>query len=116
MTQTIDLSSLAQTMLQWERAKKQLDDIETAIQDAVLQIGKTQTVGNVRASYSKGRKSYDYQAAADGHPMVSSATIELFTTPKVDWRGICKRVGIDDVPFTQSEPNVSVKLLEGSRQ
>ena len=109
---TMDASALARDMLKWEQLRRQLDELEEAIKDSVLQIGQTQTVGNVRASYSKGRKSYDYQTAADGHPMVSEATIALFTTPSVDWRGICKHAGIDDVPIkSQSGPSVSLKLL-----
>ncbi len=110
----INMSELAKMMLQWELAQRKADEIKEAIQDTVLQIGKTQTVGNVRASYSAGRKSYDYKEAAYDHPMVGRATIELFTTtpvPTIDWRGICKHVGIDDVPFTQSEPRVTVKLV-----
>ena len=101
-------------MLEWEQLRIQLDALEDEIKGAVMEIGTTQTVGNVRASFSNGRKSYDYKSAADGHPMVSQATINLFTKhldPVIDWRGICKHAGIDDVPFTQSNPSVSVKLL-----
>jgi len=109
----MDASALAMDMLKWERKRRELDELEQAIKDAVLQLKQTQTVGNVRASFSKGRKTYDYQAAADGHPMVSDATIALFTTPKVDWRGICKHAGIDDgIPVkSESPPSVSLKLL-----
>jgi len=107
----IDMSALAKLMLDWEQVQQRADEIKEAIQDAVLQICKTQTVGNVRATYSAGRKSYDYREAADGHPMVSNATIGLFTTPSIDWRSICKHVGIEDVPFVQGDPSVSVKLV-----
>jgi len=102
-------------MLKWESIKKDLAIYEDAIMDTVLALGKTQTVGNVRASYSGGRKTYDYQAVAEDHPMVSEATVRLFTEPKVDWRGICKHAGIDEVPFTKSAPRVTVKLLGGSQ-
>ena len=109
----MDASELAKMMLDWEKMRRRLDELEEAIRDSVLEIGTTQTVGNVRATYSKGRKSYNYREAADGHPMVSEATIGLFTksTPRTDWRGICKHAGIDDVPYTQGDPSVSVKLL-----
>jgi hypothetical protein len=108
----MDASALARDLLRWEQKRRELDELEAAIKDSVMQIGQTQTVGNVRATYNKGRKSYDYQAAADGHPMVSEATVELFTTttPKIDWRGICKHAGIEDVPFKQGVPSVSLKL------
>jgi len=108
----IDMSTLAQKMLEWEQAKQRLDEIELWIKEAVMIVGKTQTVGNVRASYSAGRRSFDYKSAAEVHPMVSDATIKLFTKPgPVDWKGICEHAGIEDIPFTQSDPSVTVKLL-----
>ena len=112
----MDATELAEKMLYWERAQRKADALAAEIQAAVLEIGKTQTVGNTRASYSAGRKSYDYQAAADGHKWVSEVTVFLFTTivpqtENVDWRGICQHVGIEDIPYTQSAPSVTVKLL-----
>lgn len=108
-----DLSVLAAEMLEWERKRQELDELERRIKDAVMVLGKTQTVGNVRATYSKGRRSFDYQAAADGR--VNEETVNLFTEIKTvvstDWKGICEHVGIDDVPFTQGNPSVSLKLL-----
>jgi len=112
----MDASELAVKLLQWEREKRSLDLLAEEIQSAVLEIGKTQTVGNARASYSAGRKNYDHQAAADGHKFVTEATVSLFTTiipqtESVDWRAICKHAGIEEIPFTQSEPKVTLKLL-----
>lgn len=112
----MNASVLAELMLKWETRKGWLDETEAEIKKAVLKLGKAADTGNVRASYSTGRKRYDYQDAADGHVMVSRATVGLFTTvipetEKVDWRGICKHAGIEDIPFTQSEPSVTVKLL-----
>jgi len=110
----MDKSELAALMLQWESVQKRADKMKAAIADAVLQLEETQSAGNVRATYSGGRKTYNYQEAADGHPMVSEATVSLFTTtpePRTDWRGICKHVGVEDVPFTTSEPSVALKLL-----
>jgi hypothetical protein len=70
-------------------------------------------VGNLRATYAAGRKTYNYQDAADGHPMVSAATVELFTvvTPKTDWKKVCEHAGVEDVPLKQSEPSVTLKTL-----
>lgn len=117
MKNQVDTSDLAMKMLRWEEAQRFADELRGAIEDTVMQIGRTQTVGNVRATYSKGRKSYDYrEAALEGDVDVSNATIELFTVtpaPKTDWRKICEHVGVDkaDIPFTQSPPSVMVKLL-----
>ena len=53
----MDASELAAKMLQWEEVKRSLDALTEEIQAAVLAIGKTQTVGNVRASFAAGRKT-----------------------------------------------------------
>lgn len=112
----MDKSKLASKLLAWERAKTVLDTLTAEIQTATPEIGATQTAENVRASYSGGRRSYNYREAADGHAMVSEATISLFTTvipqaEKVDWKSICQHAGIEDVPFTKSAPRVTVKLI-----
>lgn len=107
----MDASHLAQTMLQWEQVRRRLNEIEEAIRDSVLQIEKTQTVGNVRASYSRGRKKYDYQRAIDNLVDLEPDALVPFETIKVDYRAACKALDVQDVPFKQSDPTVSVKLL-----
>ncbi len=114
MEPKIDTSRLAMKMLRWEEAQLFADGLRAEIETTVMAIGKTQTVGNVRASYSAGRKSYDYRKAADGNWLISEAAVEQFTVtppPKTDWRKVCNHVGIKDIPFTQSDPSVRVKLL-----
>lgn len=112
----MDATELAMKMLEWGKLQREASTLAEEIEAAVLEIGKTQTVGSVRASYSKGRKKYDYQEAADGHKFVSEATVSLFTTvipqtESVDWRGICKHAGIEDIPFTRPEPKATLKML-----
>jgi len=110
MTNGPDLSALAADMLKWERMKRACDELEQAIKDTVMQLEQTQTVGNVRATYSGGRKTYDYTSIAD-HPLVSRETVLKFTTSKVDWRAVAKHDHIDDIPYTESSPSVYLKLL-----
>ena len=114
----VDMSELARKMLRWEEAQLFADDLRAEIKSAVMRIGRTQTVGNVRASYSGGRKSYDYHAGAASvsAPIINRGIIERFTIvppPRVDWRKICEHVGVNkaDIPFTQGDPSVAVKLL-----
>ena len=110
----MNAKELAEKMLEYSDAQAKANRLREEIVAAVLEIGKTQTVGNVKAQFRNGRKTYDYRAGADD-PRVSEAAVAQFTTqppPRVDWRGICKHVGIDNVPFTVSEPSVSVSLLE----
>ena len=102
---------LALAMLDWEQLKREADELVKEIQAAVLKIGKTQTVGYVRASYSKGRKSYNYkEAAQDVPPSIVRAHTTL--TEIIDWCGICQDENIADIPVTQSNPRVTLKLLD----
>ena len=61
----MDNSQLAALMLEWEAAQRKADELAEQIKVAVLEIGKTQVVGNVRATFSAGRRTFDYRAAVD---------------------------------------------------
>ena len=110
----MNASTLAKMMLQWETQKRRLNELEQAIRDSVLQIGKTQTVGNVRATYSKGRKKFDYKEAWKRHGYYTDIDIEKYKKVTYDYRAICRDASFDqdEIPFTESPPSVSVKLLE----
>ena len=115
MTET-NMYWLAQAMLTWERSRRELDELEGKIKNAVLQLGKTQTVGNVRATYSNGRKSYDYKQAVAAYRdslevgLVAKHT-ETVTITTTDYRAICKEAELDDIPYTEGKPSVSLKLM-----
>ena len=107
-----DMSALARDLLKWEQLRRQLDELEAAIKDTVLQIGTTQTVGNVRASYSQGRRTFDYETAgqkADPGIIADYTTEELVIN--TDWRMVCDVAGIEPPVKSQSPPRVSLKLL-----
>jgi hypothetical protein len=107
----MDGSELAQKMLEWEKITLQAYQLAEEIRVAVFELGKTQTVGNVRATYSAGRKTYDYQTAAK--EVAPQDVIEKHTTietiTKTDWRQVCIDALIE-APYTQSEPSVTLKL------
>jgi len=44
----MDSNELARKMLAWGELQEQAAELEAEIKEAVLEIGKTQTVGNVR--------------------------------------------------------------------
>ena len=104
-------SELAAIMLQWEELLRKADKLRAEIEAAVLEIGKTQTVGNVRATFSAGRKSYDYKAACETNGYSDD---DLAQWQKVhvtyDYKGACEENGLE-APFSQSDPSVTVKLL-----
>jgi hypothetical protein len=105
-------SELAGLMLEWERVQAVADALKAEIEAAVLAIGKTVKAGNVAASYSAGRKSYDYRAPLAEYDEVALLpwTEEVPATVKIDYRAACKGLGIEDVPFKQSPPSVTVKV------
>ena len=117
-------TELAKLMLELGDLKREVADREEVVKDAVLATGQTQTVGNVRATYSAGRKTYDWESAgktaaavgALSAQIVSDHTTLIPASEKVDWRTACQDVGIEDVPFTQSEPSVTIKLLDTNKE
>jgi len=108
----MNMSELAQKMLEWEELVKQANALEEEIKAAVLEIGKTQTVGNVRASYSGGRNTYDYETPAKtaDAELIQKYTITE-TVTSTDWRAICKDADIEPLIVKTSPPSIGVKLL-----
>jgi len=94
----MDKSELADTMLQWEKLKLELDELEEEITGAVLELKETQTVGNVRATYGHGRKKYDYER--HGRMYANPSTVLANSRVEVNWRAVCEEDQILDVPFT----------------
>ena len=109
----VDKLALAEKMLEWERLKRDLDIAEAQISGMVLELGETVVTGNVRATYRKPRKSYDYEAAAwaalgDKAADYQENYTNIRTT--IDWRAMCKDQFVQDIPYTESDPSVSLKL------
>lgn len=108
----MDKSQLARLMLEWEEVKRRLDYLEAHIRNEVLQLQESQKVGNVKATYYTGRRTYDYEAACEG---TDDALVEAYTIPKVDWRSLAlEGIGLEqeEIPFKESQPSVSLKLLD----
>lgn len=113
----MNASDLAKKMLEWETKRRELDVLESEIKAAVLELGKTQTVGSVRVTYSAGRKKYDYGLAFDDaavhmeDPALWQTIADTHTKTSIDYRAACKEAGVTDIPFTQGEPSASIKLI-----
>lgn len=114
----IQKRELVELMFDWEMAKEHLENLETRIKELILEEGESITVGNVRASYSKGRTVLDYEQAVkdsslwetdpdfirgvvDGHSHVSVS---------VAYKGACEELGLEPEIKSQGQPSVSVKL------
>ena len=109
----MDATELAKKMLEWQEAQARADLLKMDTEAAALQIGKTQTVGNVRATYSAGRKSYDYAEAWRARGYGTGVDIEQFQKVTYDYKAACEAAGITqaDIPFTQSAPSVMLKIV-----
>jgi len=134
----MDKTQLAFKLLEWEMKRNELDDLEKEITDAVLFLEKTQNVGNVRASYSGGRATYDYET-----PAFANATLEIklkhqtkqketdwemlakdigfsgdqfnnWTTLIIttDWKAVCKEAEIKPIVLSRTDPSVKIKILK----
>lgn len=84
----MDNSQLAALMLEWEATQRKADELAAQIKAAVLVIGKTQVVGNVRATFSAGRRTFDYRAAIDAAEaagQLEPGSLAPWESERVDW-------------------------------
>ena len=87
----MDPSTLAVKMLEWETTQRAADALRAEIEAAVLEVGKTQTVGNVRATYSAGRRTFDYRATIDAageSGMLAPGSLAPWESVDVDYRSV----------------------------
>jgi len=100
-------SELAQAMLDWKAAQQAADEIAEAIKAEIADREKGITVGDVRATYSAGRKRYDYQAACLEAP---TSVVSKHTQKVVNWRAVAEELQVEDIPFEQGDPSVSLRI------
>ena len=108
----MNATELATKMLEWETTQRSADMLRAEIEAAVLVVGKTQTVGNVRATFSAGRRTFDYRAAVDNAEaagLLEPGSLAPFESDKVDYfefvRGAIQDGILDSrylTPFTET--------------
>jgi hypothetical protein len=103
----MDASELAQKMLEYEHLHRDLQKLGREIQKAVLEREKTFVTGNVRATYSKGRRTYDYQAVEKVAPL---DLVQHYTHPKVDWKAVCAELDYEAPVVKTAPPTVTIKV------
>ena len=117
-----DPVQLAKDILEWREKRTELQVIEDRIKQAVLDLGKTQTVGDVRASYSAGRRTFGYKEAVEGYvaqepeDLVAflervEANTRVVTTTDVDYRAICDAWKLTAPVITEGNPSVDIKFV-----
>lgn len=128
---------LAQDLLLWEQKRRDLDLLEAAIHDAVLQAQESFEVGYVRAVYHPARQKPDYKRAvlnwykdwralldepdlpchhraARAAMQKATSLVYLHTTDHhgTYWREVCAELEISssDIPIISLEPSVTLHL------
>ena len=106
-------SDLAHALLDWETNRRELNALEVDITAYMLETGKSAQVGDVRATYYAGRKTYQWEQAARDHKFPYELLVQ-YEKPTYDWKGICEHLGItqENCPFTDTGPRVTLKLDE----
>jgi hypothetical protein len=77
-----------------------------------MQMEESFDAGNVHARFSGGRRTFDYKAAGEnGAPdEVIAQFTETKTITSTDWKKVCERANIADIPFTIGNPSVSLSI------
>ncbi len=102
---------LKKMMSSWKSQKEQLDLLETTIKTEVLKRESTFETDDATATFRKGTRKFNYECDT----VVMSAPLQLVevhtkVVSKIDWKAICSTLKIKDIPFTQSDPTVSLKV------
>lgn len=112
----MESKELAQKMLMWGNLQEQAAILEKEISEAVLEIGKTQTVGNVRATFSNPRKTYQSWEDAVLTYFEREEVAEKFTVtpePYIDWNSAGKEWNVSRESWVaeNAKPSVKVKMI-----
>jgi len=108
---------LARFLLRWETERTALDALEREIKVLVLLLGETQTVGYVRATYSKGRTTYDYELACRNHEAdMNPVLVAKHSSTVTDWRAMALeslKLAQAKIPVAKvGEPTVSIGMVK----
>ena len=100
--------------LEWEDLTRKCQEIAAQLEAATLDLGKTQTVGSVRVTFSNPRKSYDYEGTAKAE--LDEGTLQEkaleFSKTVIDWRSVCKATGLEAHYSISGKPTAKIKLLD----
>ena len=107
---------LTEKMARWEELKIEISRLESEITKEVISLGKTQQVGNVRASFANGRKTYNYEAIAKSIE-IPDDVFAAHTKQKIetDWTSLVKELSPPEEIMAQhvkvGDPTVSLKIV-----
>lgn len=107
--------TLEEKMIKWRAAMAEIQSLEEEIKAEVIALGKTFDVGNIRASYTAGRRTFDYETPCASLPqeVLDAYTVTVPPVEErkyVDYTALCKGEGIEPVVKSQTSPSVTLKL------
>lgn len=113
--------SLTGNFKKWEELSLQLQQVEMAIIDEVLLLGKSQSYGNVEAKFRKSSSNgkYDYEGMTrelePDMELVQQCTV--YPEPYVDFKKLAEMAGATEeikakhyIPPSDSKPTVTVQF------
>lgn len=115
----MDKSGLARLMLEFEEVSSVLESLRADIETQVLELGSTVVTGNVRATYSGGRRQLDWEAAVSKSDATEAEVAEhtiiipeeiIPSYTETDWAGLAKELKIEPVVVAEGTPSVKVKI------
>jgi predicted HNH restriction endonuclease len=114
---TDKLNKWKEIQLQINHLQEKQATIAAEIQAEVLTLGKTQKANGVRATYTSGRGTYNYQEAVESREVNPDLMLDLLATfEKVshDWKKIAEAINLGDEYlkrfYTPGTPSVKLQL------
>ncbi len=96
---------LAKLFTDYAETKAKLTKLEEQIQAQVLEIGKSQAIAGVKATYYNPTVKYDYfLAAMDKRPTPEQIGQFSTTTTTTKWKELAESIGADLKKFEKAEP------------
>ena len=101
----MNATELAQLFVNYAEAQKQLDAMRVQIEAAVLDLGESQKIAGVKATYYNPTIETDYEAAARAHGAPQSL-IKMHSTTKVTtaWKAVAEEAGADLSAYQTTKP------------
>jgi len=107
-------SELATKMIEWESKKKEVDQLEAEIKQAVMLLEESFNVGDISAGFRAGNRKFDYESAgSQATPeIIKSNTVQTTST---NWKKVCSDANIENIPFTTGNPSITLKIKKSKK-
>ena len=111
----MDSVTFAKKMLELGELLTQAAKLETELAEQVLLQGESTKIGRVRAKYSSGRTSYDWERTCREAPGFSEDKKAIYTriqaTEKTDWKRLARVLKVEETPVIARAATPSVNFV-----